>query len=506
MSDGCVTVAHCVEGLPMGCFIWEVLLCAFLASFLLGAINESSPFTFGLVATDWGVTERNVQLSSAALACGTFFSVLVGGFMADRHGRASVLKTSILLTISCSVILQMTRTLYQALFARLLLGLASGATLAVLMPLVAELLPSKKRGFYLTIWCCGQPAGALFALMVSCAVSRIDWTTFITFIMAPGLILYVLCKLELIPESPRHLYLVGKRDEGYNTLLDMYEKEMLPFAWAPDSIAVTVAPPRSSSSSEGSKSSLKSVITSDVAVTAGLCVVMFFVCAASQCIKIWMPLAIASSDYAKDAALLEVDKADLTNALLSFSRVPVPLGTADHRLVMAVAQGYMVELLGVVVCAFISTVLSRKRLVQVALFSAALFTFLTAVAQQRGFLILAATLFGMHLVSQAAAINFILVFTCEKFPTSCRAWTVGLVLFFGEFGRVLMPAFGALLLDSSEVKAVVFFTGMYLTAWLISFQLPLTSNRERPLHDVEDSGSKTPLARSRKRSVTYQTV
>jgi len=487
----------------MGCFIWEVLLCAFLASFFLGAINESSPFAFGRVVPDWGVTERNVQLSSAALALGNFLSVLAGGWMADRYGRASVLRTSVLMTISCSIVLQSTWTLYQAIFARLLLGLASGGILAVLMPLVSELLPSKKRGFYLTLWCCGQPAGALFAVIISCAMTRVDWTTFVTFIMAPGLILYVLCKLDLIPESPRHLYLVGKRDEGYNTLMDMYEKEMLPLAWAPDSIAVTCAPARSSSSSEGSKSTLKSLMASDVAVTAGLCLVMFFVCAASQCVKIWMPLAIAFGAEAK--AETPETPTDLVSLLLSFSRT-VPIGTADHRLVMAVAQGYMVELLGVLVCAFISTILSRKRLVQYALFSAALFTSLTLAAQQRGFLILAATLFGLQLVSQAAAINFLLVFTCEKFPTSCRAWTVGLVLFFGDFGRVLMPALSGLLIDpTSEVKALIFFTSLYIAAWMVSLQLPLPSHRERPLHDVEEN-SKASLARGRKRSVTYQTV
>ena len=28
----------------------------------------------------------------------------------------------------------------------------------------------------------------------------------------------------MIPESPRFLYLMGKREEGYFTLLDMYDK------------------------------------------------------------------------------------------------------------------------------------------------------------------------------------------------------------------------------------------------------------------------------------------
>lgn len=38
------------------------------------------------------------------------------------------------------------------------------------------------------------------------------------------MVLYILCRLDVIPESPRFLYLAGKREEGYYTLLDMYDK------------------------------------------------------------------------------------------------------------------------------------------------------------------------------------------------------------------------------------------------------------------------------------------
>jgi len=82
----------------------------------------------------------------------------------------------------------------------------------------------------------------------------------------------------------------------------------------------------------------------------------------------------------------------------------------------------------------------------------------------------------------------------------------GLGLVLGDFGRVLMPALSSLLIDStSEVKALIFFTCLYVAAWMVSLQLPLPSHRERPLHDVEEN-SKASLTRGRKRSVTYQTV
>ena len=36
-------------------------------------------------------------------------------------------------------------------------GLCSGGIMAALLALIAELLPAKGRGFYLTVWSCGRP-------------------------------------------------------------------------------------------------------------------------------------------------------------------------------------------------------------------------------------------------------------------------------------------------------------------------------------------------------------
>ena len=61
-----------------------------------------------------------------------------------------------------------------------------------------------------------------------CTVANRD---FIFLLMLPALVLYILCRLEVIPESPRFLYLMGKREEGYFTLLDMYDKAGMGKPW-----------------------------------------------------------------------------------------------------------------------------------------------------------------------------------------------------------------------------------------------------------------------------------
>ncbi|CAE8620217.1 unnamed protein product [Polarella glacialis] len=500
MSDGSVTVAHCVEGLPVGAFLWEVLLCAFLASFLLGALCEPSPFALGLVSTEWLQTEQSIQAISASLALGNFLSVLVAGWMADRYGRLSVIRSSIFMTLCCGMVVQSATTLGQALASRLLLGLASGALVAVLMTLVAELLPSKRRGFYLTVWCCGKPAGSLFAILVSCLGPGMGWSTFSSLMLVPAMVLYILARVDMLPESPRHLYLVGRRHEGYNILLDMYEKELLPLPWAPDSIAVTTAP--SKSATAGSKaiaSSFRSVAWSNAALTAWLCIAVFFVSAADQCMKTWAP----AGPSMKEAVLM----GGTSLSLLGYD--PLRMEQNDHRFVLVLAQGYMMELIGIVLCAFLSSWISRKQMVQYSLLSAAVFSVAALALEQRGWLLLSGPLVGMQLVAQAAALNFLQVFACEKFPTSCRATTVALVVCSGQLARFCMPAVAGLLVRRvSDSTAIFSFSCMYLVGLLVSFQLPLPSGREKPLHDVEEErGPKEALAKgARKHPVTYQTV
>lgn len=523
MSDGCVTVSQCVEGLPIGCFVWELLLGAFLAAFFLGALNEPSTFNLGLVSTEWAMTEQSNQLLSASLVLGNCLSVLPSGYLADKHGRSAVIRTSIILTLSAGILVQSARTLMQTLIARFLLGLASGGLVAVLMPLVAELLPSRRRSFYLTIWCCGKPAGALFIIFLSCLLRRIEWSIYVTLTLAPAVFLYLLCRLGVLPESPRHLYLVGRRDEGYNTLLDMYEKEMLPLAWAPDSIAVTCMPAKTCSSSEGKAStSNRFAISSDAAVTAWLCVVVFCVSAAAQCMKAWQPTLLTMEGNShpirqEHLALLAFPFAQVHHSVrppaeeLSSLNQPGPHlvfpDHPDHRVILVLTQGYMLELLGIILCAFISTAVSRKTLVRWSLFCAAFFSFGAIATEQRGYLLTTGPLIGAQMIAHSAALNFLLVFACERFPTSCRAKAVGLITLFGQLGRSVMPALAGLLLQrTSAVVAVASFNGLYILAWLVSLQLPLPAHRERPLHDVCGKGSSESLTGGMKRSVTYQTV
>ena len=56
-----------------------------------------------------------------------------------------------------------------------------------------------------------------------------------------------------------------------------------------------------------------------------------------------------------------------------------------------------------------------------------------------------------------------------------------------------------------ERERQLFVAIRYLVAFVLTFQLPLPSFREKPLHDIDESRGKDALKRKRL-GVTYQTV
>jgi len=533
-SDGYVTVAQCVEGLPCGRGAWEAIACGFLAWFLLGAINECTPLAFSLVSTEWPVTQQSLLAMVSALAFGNFAAIAVGGYVADTYGRLCVVRPALVLTVAAGLLLQTAGSFAQALFARFVLGLVSGGLLTVIPPLIAELLPSRHRGYYLTVWVCGWPAGGLFALMLGSAVPGLSWHEFYTLVLTPAVFLYVSVRVDMLVESPRFLYMAGQREEGYTVLLDMYEKEELPLPWAQESISVTCAPPRTlMPPTKGSRNKA----TSYTWVTVWLSLAMFLASAAAQSVTLWMPTMLiahraderagtVSGPLGARAMSNEVVDMSIVNmqnpmafasgpkalSLLSTVSAPLMLPDPDFTAVRVLAEAYMVEIVGIIMCAYASTWVTRKQMVQWPLFAAAALTGLNLLAAGGRFgALLCGPLVGAQLAAQAVGLSFLQVFASEYFPTSRRAQTVAIAMFAAQLGALTVPVFGGLVVrKASPAAAVAFFSTLYLLAWATSFRLPLSTGPERPLHDVdEEPRTKRSCTDARKRDwsqTAYQSI
>lgn len=486
MSDGFVTVSQCVEGLPLGRCVWEALLCAFLAWFSLGAINESSPLAFSLISTEWAPTDQRVASMAAALASGNFLSIIASGWIADKYGRLAVIRPSLLLTVASGLLLQAARTFLQAVVARFVLGFVSGGLLSVVPPLIAEILPSKHRGFYLTVWCCGWPAGALFAMTISCSLPDLNWRAFYTLMLIPSVFLFVGTKLDMLMESPRYLYFAGRRDEGFNTLIDMYDKEELPLPWASDTIAVTCAPASRPALRFGSSYPVVSLL---------LAVAMLCASSAAHSMKLWMPTMLIAHEADADVAgmhevvdMMSFAAGPRAVSLLSTVRAPLMTAHPSPVVIQVLAQAYAVEFVGIIACAYLSMCASRKAMVQGALLCAPLMAVASLAAAGHGYTRFCGPIIGLMLAAQSTGLNFLQAFTAEHFPTSSRARTAAFVNFAAQFGNFTIPMIGGIIVQrASPGAAVLSFAGLSVFGWVVSTRLPLPTGSEEPLHDVDEA-------------------
>jgi len=310
---------------------------------------------------------------------------------------------------------------------------------------------------------------------------------------------------------------------------------------------VTCAPPRPpASSSEGSRSCCKAGAPTSGAVTAWLAFAMFCVSAAAQSMKLWMPAMLVAHRadaggppgpqgvhghlrhhmgrgdtlLGPEPAIISIGGqrfpvysafrfADGPNALslLSVAHAPYMMPAPDYGVVLVLAQAYIVEMVGIIVCAYISTWVRRKHMVQWPLLIAAFFTLASLAAAESGAFLLCGPLIGMQLAAQATGFNFLQVFACEHFPTARRAKITALVNFAAQLGNFVIPALGGFVVQrTSAAGALIFFCALYVVGWIVSLRLPLPTGKERPLHDVDEAkGQRDGSSRARKRA-SYQTI
>ncbi len=160
-----------------------------------------------------------------ALQTGTFFFVgmLIGAFvfgrLADRIGRRPVLMMAVVIDALCGVASAFAPELTWLLVLRFLTGIGVGGTLPVDYTMMAEFLPSDRRGRWLVLlesfWAIGTICLALLALA---ALSYGDQAWRVIFLVTgvPALIGVVL--RFYIPESPMFLNRSGRSDQARKVL------------------------------------------------------------------------------------------------------------------------------------------------------------------------------------------------------------------------------------------------------------------------------------------------
>lgn len=214
-SSQTITIEQGIRAAGVGRFQYRLFV-IFGLVWLADAMQVLSiGFTAPSIAATFGIPVP------AALQTGTMFFVgmLIGAFvfgrLADRIGRRPVLMIAVVIDAICGVASAFAPDFQWLLLLRFLTGIGVGGTLPVDYTMMAEFLPSDRRGRWLVLlesfWAVGTILLAILALI---AVSRGDGAWRLIFLVTGVPALVGVVFRFFVPESPLYLNKSGRSAEA----------------------------------------------------------------------------------------------------------------------------------------------------------------------------------------------------------------------------------------------------------------------------------------------------
>jgi putative MFS transporter len=205
------------EDAPLGRAHWRLMVVLTAAL----VIDVMKPASLGFVLPGM---RREYELDALTVAwlpfsalCGTVVGSIAWGVLADVFGRRASILLSSVFFVGTSICGAMP-SLEWNIFMCFLMGAAAGGMLPVTYALLAETMPSRQRGWVLVlVGGLGAAGGYLVASLAAAWIEPVfSWRALWFLNLPTGLLLIALS--VFIPESPRFLLRIGRREEARATL------------------------------------------------------------------------------------------------------------------------------------------------------------------------------------------------------------------------------------------------------------------------------------------------
>lgn len=207
---------------------WLVAIIGSIAGFLFGYDEGIIAGSLDLIQTQFGMSHAGVGLMTSALPFGALFgSMLIGSLLASkvvrRIGRKKCLSFAGSLFFMGALGASFADAEWVLIVARFILGLAIGIA-AVTTPLyLAETAPARLRGAMVAIYQLAITIGIVCAYSVNLLLINYgSWRAMFASSLIPASILIL--GVLMLPESPRWLLSIGKRDEAKSALQKLRKK------------------------------------------------------------------------------------------------------------------------------------------------------------------------------------------------------------------------------------------------------------------------------------------
>ncbi len=219
---------HSMDEARLGSQHWKLVLVLGIAL----VVDVMKPATLGFVLPgmrhEYGITAKEASLLPFCAMIGTTIGSVLWGMLADKMGRRGSIMLASLIFISTGICGCMPAFKWN-LFMCLLMGMSAGGMLPIVFALLAEIIPSRHRGWLsVLVGGLGSAGGYLAASGAAAALEPIySWRMLWLLNVPTGFLVILLSRF--IPESPRFLLHEGKVEAARETLA-RFNIELVPAA------------------------------------------------------------------------------------------------------------------------------------------------------------------------------------------------------------------------------------------------------------------------------------
>ncbi|MFL6843433.1 MAG: MFS transporter [Allosphingosinicella sp.] len=205
------------EDAPLGTAHWGLMGVLVIALIIDVMKPASLGFALPGMMGEYGVDKATVSLFPLFALIGTVFGSVLWGFIADIYGRKASILLSAVMFVGTAICGAMPSFAWNVSMC-FMMGLAAGGMLPVTYALLAEMMPSRHRGWSLVLVGGLGAVGGYFAASATSALLQpiFSWRVLWLMNLPTGLALVLLG--GLIPESAKFLLARGRKSEAQRVM------------------------------------------------------------------------------------------------------------------------------------------------------------------------------------------------------------------------------------------------------------------------------------------------
>lgn len=192
-----------------------------LAGLLFGFDTAVVAGTTEGLTNQFGLSPAQLGMTVSSALWGTLIGAIIAGIPGDKYGARNCLQIIASFYIISAILCYFAPNLQTVIFARILAGIAIGASSVLAPTYLAEIAPSKQRGALVGAFQFNIVAGILIAYLSNYVIGLLnlgqnEWRIKFAIAALPSIILFSL--VFSIPNSPRWLSVKGRKDEARDIL------------------------------------------------------------------------------------------------------------------------------------------------------------------------------------------------------------------------------------------------------------------------------------------------